>query len=290
MLSAFSPGQLATLACALEVTAPKPGNVHRGADFEDATFLDFVSSAIGLGHTIDRHIHCPLGKLILESTLQSRRMAATNTNLGMILLISPLAKAFQAAGEALDPASLQQVLESCDQHDCQLVYEAIRLANPGGLGESHQMDVHSQPPDDLVLAMRHAADRDMIARQYANGFAEVFQWMAPALLRSRQMVNTWSEAIVLTHVRFLAEFPDSLIARKCGLETATRASQMAARAIESLDQSEANMPDGPFWRQVSDLDFWLRCDGHRRNPGATADMIAAGLFVGLATGKIVPPF
>ena len=40
----------------------------------------------------------------------------------------------------------------------------------------------------------------------------------------------------------------------------------------------------------SDLDFWLRSDGQRRNPGTSADLIAAGLFAALRERKIAGPF
>ena len=39
-------------------------------------------------------------------------------------------------------------------------------------------------------------------------------------------------------------------------------------------------------RALADFDFWLRSDGHRRNPGTTADLIAAALFAGLRDGWI----
>ena len=38
-------GVQATLACLWEATAPKPGNVYRGADFDDLTYADFITSA-----------------------------------------------------------------------------------------------------------------------------------------------------------------------------------------------------------------------------------------------------
>jgi len=41
---------------------------------------------------------------------------------------------------------------------------------------------------------------------------------------------------------------------------------------------------------LADFDFWLRSDGHRRNPGTTADLIAAALFVLLRDGLIDPPY
>ena len=46
----LSIGQCASLACLLEVSAPKPGNVHRGADFEDMTFADFAASRFAIFH------------------------------------------------------------------------------------------------------------------------------------------------------------------------------------------------------------------------------------------------
>ena len=49
----LTTGQCATLACLLEVTAPKPGNVHRGADFEDTSLNDFVASAVALGPVME---------------------------------------------------------------------------------------------------------------------------------------------------------------------------------------------------------------------------------------------
>ena len=83
----------------------------------------------------------------------------------------------------------------------------------------------------------------------------------------------------------MAEFPDSLIARKCGLLVAEQSQTMAQKAIDVM----ANGPEA-FFNEVSNLDFWLRSDGHQRNPGTTADLIAAGLFVGLYNGDIEPPF
>ena len=50
---ALSVGQSSTLACLLEISAPKPGNVHRGADFEDAGFVDFAASAVAIGPVMD---------------------------------------------------------------------------------------------------------------------------------------------------------------------------------------------------------------------------------------------
>ena len=40
---------------------------------------------------------------------------------------------------------------------------------------------------------------------------------------------------------------------------------------------------------IGDLDSWLRADGHSRNPGATADLMAAALFAALRDETIALP-
>jgi triphosphoribosyl-dephospho-CoA synthase len=83
----------------------------------------------------------------------------------------------------------------------------------------------------------------------------------------------------------LEAWPDSLIARKCGLPIAERASGLAHRVLK------AGRPgDEAYYAELGELDFWMRSDGNRRNPGTTADLIAAGLFVVLREALIPPPF
>ena len=78
------------------------------------------------------------------------------------------------------------MLDQTTVADAADVYEAIRLAAPGGLGEAKEQDVHEQPTLPLREVMALAADRDLIARQYANGFADVFDLGVPALLDGLQ--------------------------------------------------------------------------------------------------------
>jgi triphosphoribosyl-dephospho-CoA synthase len=295
----LTPGSLATLACLLEVAAPKPGNVHRGADFEDVTFVDFATSAVVLGEVIEAHADQPLGQTILEAVRQNEQAVGTNTNLGIVLLIVPLAKiAGNEWSDRLTVESVNRYLATLNQTDGAQVFEAIRLAKPGGLGQSDEMDVHSSRGDsvDLIAAMKLAGDRDAIARQYATGFVDVFETGVPLLVEGRKIFGDLSPAIVYAHVALMARQADSLISRKCGTETAEHSRFLASKAIECLDQelddtsrlTEESFE--PYWNAVGELDFWLRSDGHRRNPGTTADLIAASLFVGIHNGIIEPPF
>jgi triphosphoribosyl-dephospho-CoA synthase len=153
------------------------------------------------------------------------------------------------------------------------------------MGVEPKWDVTGNAPADLLEAMRSAQHRDRVARQYATGFQDVFERVVPWLEAGRTAGWALTTTIVHTHVRLLAEYPDSLITRKCGDSVALQAQARAERAIT------AGQPgDEAYELAVGDLDFWLRCDGHRRNPGTTADLITAGLFVGLREQTLLPPW
>ncbi len=277
----LSLAQSATLACLLEATAPKVGNVHRGADFEDLCFADFAVSGCLIGPPMELAAQDGVGLAVLRSVRATTSAVGSNTNLGISLLLAPL-----AAVPATPIASgIQQTLESLDEADASRVYEAIRLARPGGLGESEKWDVgQMEPPSSLLEAMGLAADRDLVARQYARGFSAVFEAAVniEEQLRRGESIET---AIVLAHLQLLKMYHDTLIERKCGSDVAAQASARAAGVLETREAGEES-----FWRSVGDLDFWLRGDGNRRNPGATADLIAAALFVLLRERRLRPPF
>ena len=275
----WSISECVSLACMLEALAPKPGNVHRGADFEDVTFPEFVASGIMTGPVMERAVDVPLGQTVLPAVQRTRLFAKTNTNLGTILLLAPLAAVPREQPLATGVA---QVLRRLSSQDARNVYEAIRLAEPGGMGRVADADVNTaEAPDDLLAAMRMAADRDMVARQYVEDFRQVLTCVVPWLTESFAASKVHDTAIVHTHLRVMSAFPDSLIARKCGAETAARSAAWAGRVLDSGPPASE-----PYQQQLADLDFWLRSDGHRRNPGTTADLIAAGLFVALRDGLL----
>lgn len=298
--SCYSPGGIATLACLLEVSAPKPGNVHRAADFEDVTFDDFAVSAVALGQAIDAGLKQSTGQVVLDAVERTIQAVGTNTNLGICLGIVPLAKmVIENRNVTLNQTRVTEFLARLDGDDGAKIFQAIRLANPGGLGESNEQDVRTTTNDrvDLLAAMRSAADRDAIARQYASGFRDVFEFGVPALVRGVAMFGKLSHAIVYAHVAWMANSPDTLIARKCGVETANHSQFLAAKTLACFETPICE--SGPalrsdiqdlFWMGVGELDFWLRSDGHQRNPGTTADLIAASLFVAIQNKSILPPY
>jgi triphosphoribosyl-dephospho-CoA synthase len=274
-------GLHAQLACVWEATARKPGNVHRFADFDDLSYLDFLTSAAAVAPVLAASPDHRVGHTVLEGVRRTRQVARTNSNLGILLLLAPLAK---AAAEPDFRTGLVRVLDDLDVEDSRLVYEAIRVANPGGLGRSDEQDIKDEPTLPLRAVMALAADRDLIARQYGNGFREVFDDGAPAVLEGMERIESMEGAILYAHLCLMARHPDTLIARKCD---ATEAAESALRARAVLD---AGWPHAPVSRDAfADLDAWLRAKGRQRNPGTTADMIAACLFVLLHERKIVLP-
>jgi len=277
----LSIGDLAMIACLLEARAPKVGNVQPGKDFENTTLKHFLDAAATISGPLDQAMERPLGDTILEAVTESCKVTGQNVNLGIILLLAPLA-AVPAGAEPRQ--GLEDVLGNLDSEDCRKVYEAIRIASPGGLGDVDEADIHSPPPPDLIAAMELASERDLIARQYANGFEQVFGDGLSWLLEALELELELDTAIVHLHLRFMATYPDSLIARKCGDETAKEA---AARAKWVLG---SDWPKEGSERLLEELDGWLREDGNRRNPGTSADLVAACLFLGLRAGIIgLPP-
>src|SRR5438876_739889 len=90
---ALPVGLCAQLACVLEATARKPGNVHRFMDFADTSYLDFLLSAAAIAPVMERAVGRPVGETVLEAIRATRRVTSANTNLGIVLLLAPLAAA-----------------------------------------------------------------------------------------------------------------------------------------------------------------------------------------------------
>jgi triphosphoribosyl-dephospho-CoA synthase len=275
----------ATLACIYEATARKPGNIYPGADFDEtATYAAFVKSAIAIGPILEKAPTLGVGITVLDAVQATRDAVGTNTNLGTLLLIAPLA-AVPADVKLED--GIGDVLASLTPDDTRHVYDAIRISQAGGLGRSATADVSSDPPPKLSLpeAMRLAADRDLVAKQYVTNFDDVFVRAAAAIEFGLELHSKLESAILQAYLIQLAHFPDSLIQRKCGPAIAEEARFRAEAVLMSGGESDG-LGSEKFQRALADFDRWLRTDGHRRNPGTTADLIAAGLFVLLREGRL----
>src|SRR5919199_4199316 len=135
-------GLYAQLACVWEATARTPGNVPRFRDFEDSSYLDFVLSAAAIAPVLTTACQRSVGETVLQCVRATRRVVRSNTNLGIVLLLAPLAAV--PDGEDLR-AGVERILAGLDVEDARLVYQAIRLARPGGLGRAEGQDVRDEP-------------------------------------------------------------------------------------------------------------------------------------------------
>jgi len=267
--------RLAQQACILEVCAPKPGNVNRNHDFPDSRFEDFLVSALAIGPAFEKAEQWGVGQIILHATQETRRLVGSNTNLGIILLLAPLARAC-AAGREEVRKNVSAVLASLDVEDARLCYRAIRLARPGGLGRVAEADIAEEPTIALLDAMRLARERDSIAREYADGFRITFEIGLPALQEALSRGMDFQNAIVHTYLCILSRVPDTLIARKKDVATAAR---VLSRAGSVLNAGGVFTPQGRT--AIAEFDHELRDPGHTLNPGTTADLTTAAIFLAL---------
>jgi triphosphoribosyl-dephospho-CoA synthase len=272
--TAESVAGAAQLACVLEASAEKPGNITPSHDFHDTSYEDMLRSAIAVGPELARAGQRGVGETVLAVVQASRRVAPTNTNLGIALLLAPLAKA------ALDNGPLRErlraTLRALDLADARAAYDAIRLAGAGGLRERVEHDVRSEPAIGLREAMASAAARDSIASEYTSDYALTFETGVHALATALGDGLAVREAIVELHLRLLSAVPDTLIARKRGAEDAARVS---AGARDVLVAGGVRTAAGR--RALRSFDASLREPGNALNPGTTADLVTATLFVAL---------
>ncbi|MEM6691570.1 MAG: triphosphoribosyl-dephospho-CoA synthase [Planctomycetota bacterium] len=249
-------------ACVLEATAPKLGNVHPSASFDDLRYEHFAIAARITAEELTEYSH-PIGKRISQTVEQTRLQCGTNVNLGIVLLLGPLVESYRKNPWSSLPQriSLEGIF---DIDDSQVIFQAIATAGAGGLGNKEQLDVRTPPPDlHLTEAMKHAAGRDDVALQYTTEFDRVCTAITPKLIEETKQLGML-EGIAETQRWMLAEYADTLISRKHDANVAKRI-QQKAQQLDSLE-----------------LDALLRGDGNQYNPGTTADLLAASIFVMLA--------
>jgi triphosphoribosyl-dephospho-CoA synthase len=288
-------GTAAQLACLLEVSAPKPGNVSPGRHFADTRYEDFLASAAAIGRPMAGAGTRPVGATVRLAVEATARWTRSNTNLGIILLLAPLARAALVESNvdgprADDPpaaglrAALGRVLDATSVDDARDVYAAIRLAAPGGLGRVEVQDVAEDPTMTLREVMCLAASRDAIAREYASVFETTFERGAPALDRARGDGLAWDAAIVETYLTLLASAPDTHVTRRSGAAVSAEVSRRARTALAS-----GGVRSAAGRRAIEEMDLDLRDARNTANPGAAADLTAAAVFVVLLGGGWLSP-
>jgi triphosphoribosyl-dephospho-CoA synthase len=273
------PSEAVRWASLLEATAPKAGNVYPGRSFEDLSYMDFVAAA----EIAARHLAEPEARIserIYRAVEATRALTHTNVNLGILLLLGPLVAADElmerlgnrkkSARDWLEAITI--VLASLDGQDGQNLFRAIQIAGAGGMGEVESMDIAAIYGEvDILEAMQLAKDRDRVAKQYATGFVDLIDEVLPVVWHAINRSGDLLRGISHAHIQLLRDSPDSLIARKNGIDAAKSVQRRAARV--DLDDPHS----------ILEFDRSLRQASPRLNPGTTADLIAASLYLLLRT-------
>lgn len=276
----LTPREAFLRACTLDVAVRKPGNVclhAAGHGMHAAQFL--VSASVAADAICQRG--ATVGQRIEAAVVATRAAVGCNTNLGILLLCAPLACAAENIHVPLQQA-LQQVLAGLTIDDAAAAFRAIAHANPGGLGEAPEQDVRQAPSVTLLQAMALAAERDRIAAQYRDGFAEVFAsarglpagFRLPAPAGENVLADaTTTAAVQVLYLRWLGTGFDSHIVRKQGRAVAQNV-MSAAQGWQLRPASAVLLDADPAfaaWDQA------LKDAGV--NPGTSADLTVATLMV-----------
>jgi triphosphoribosyl-dephospho-CoA synthase len=271
-------------ACEGELAALKPGNVHiheAGHGMEVKHFQDAARAA--MSHIADPALS--VGNRILHATRASVAATGLNTNLGIVLLCAPLAKAAAETDFATGlRRRLATILSGLDVKDAVYAFEAIRIASAAGLGKVEQGDVTGTEPLSLTLieAMHLAAPRDRIANAYVTAYSDVFDFALPVFKEARARAETFELAVTTLHMALLAEFPDSHVARKYGPQVAA-ALQQEARALRTLTTPVATPK---ITAKLAEFDRSLKA--RALNPGTTADFVVATLLTDRLSARKQP--
>ena len=256
-------------ACLSELEALKVGNVHIYQSGHDMQLTDFVTSAV-ITAPIISNPRTSVGEKISQSIEASFQAVGCNTNLGIILLVAPIAQACLTNHDQLRDR-LKDIIANLDQKDAEHAFQAIARAYAQHLPVMPSHDVRTKPTITLRQAMQQAQSRDLIARQYAHAFDDVYRiGVANLQLNSQNPLET---QIALMYLRFLAALPDSHIERQHGRQKALEIQKKAQNSIKKI------MIKG-FAPCKKDLHQWDKClKNNHINPGSCADLTVASLMI-----------
>ena len=284
-MNASEIAKMAQIASALEVCGyPKPGNVHRTRDYEDMVFEDFIISGIVIGDTIreacsDVDVENPqLGKYILQAVKETDRWIKNNTNLGIVMMIMPIAVAASISDnfDEIRPNIVKLMANTSVDDACDL-YDAINIADAGGMGDQDEYDVASESAKEELRAnnqtmfdvLKISAPWDMLAREMTSDMPAVFEIGYPKYVELSKDYSK-NEACVHTFLEILSNIPDTLISRKYGNDEALKVSMMVRDLLKMQGADDFDV-------RLSEFDDYLFKND--LNPGTTADLTAASIFV-----------
>jgi len=295
------------LAILLEVSGyPKPGNVHRTADFPETRYEHFLASAVAIAPAFKKAAEqgikvsegkidpteVGIGKIIKDAVDRMRwSQSGGNTLLGAIILLAPIAAATGMIANHFSLPKLREnikvIVESTTPEDAVDVYDAIALVNPGGLNKSSKLDVTDPASkkrimDDRVTLLdtfEIASSYDSIASEWVHNYPITFDLGYPYFVRQLEETGDINTATVHAFMKILSEVPDTFISRKVGQ---AKAESISAEAGRILKEGGLTTPLGRNLLQK--LDMKLRDPAHDLSPGTTADITEAVLALNNLNG------
>lgn len=299
--------QCLELAVLFEASAHKPGNVSVFSNFENTRYEHFLASAVAAAPFFERaakrgaavaegklgKAEIRLGRLIRDCVTDvAAWQHGGNTLLGTIILLSPIAVAAgMTSAEDFEVRklrkSLKVVVESTTPMDTVDLYEAIRIASPGGLGKRPDLDVNDSSSEAKILkgnvslfqVFKIAEKYDTICSEWVNNYPVTFDIAYSSLVKKLDGKTSLNEAIIHTFLEVLVKVPDTFIARKVGFE---RSKKVSAYARKVLDLGGLKTESGR--RNLDKFDRQLRRSNNLLNPGTTADIIGAALSLCVLSG------
>lgn len=272
-------------ACELDVAVRKPGNVSRASAGHRMQAAQFITSAAAAAGPLFEP-GARVGRRIEGAVAATWAAVGCNTNLGIVLLCAPIARAVDLRPDAMAPAELKEaidgVLQALDISDAECAFRAIARAHPGGLGSAPDQDVNKPPSVDLRTAMALAARRDAIARLYRDGYGPLFELVSAVLDPGFSFMPVSPDAppdagtvaaVLRLYLALLGSVPDSHIVRIHGEAVAHTVMAAAQRWQRQAGREGALGADPAF----AEWDASLKAQ--RINPGTTADMTVAALLI-----------
>ncbi|SDQ86281.1 triphosphoribosyl-dephospho-CoA synthase [Natronobacterium texcoconense] len=281
-----TPAQNARLALLLEVAGtPKPGNVDRRRDLADLRFEHFLAGTVGAEEGLEMAQNGDsVGDAFERAVEGMASQGGGNTQFGALLLLVPLVRA-TADGERLSPSTVESVVEETTVADAAGFYRAfdhvdVFVADPPT--EMEPLDVRRGSDavpalEDRGLTLLDVMDRsvpgDDVAREWVTGFERSFA-AADRLVEAEGPATDRAASVFLS---LLAERPDTLVANRHDEDVARKVSDRAATLFER-DALETD-PDAveTFAEDLVERGI---------NPGTTADVTAAGLYIALERGGL----
>lgn len=294
----------AQLAMCLEVSAsPKPGNVDRHDDYEDTRYEHFLASAISMYPAIEEATtgSDDVGRLIKNAVMESVSwQKGGNTHFGAIILLVPLAMAAGRILEEKDTFTIPELTEcahmivrstgTSDAVDFYSCFDAAGVkVNPVeefSLQDEQAINELNEKRVSLYELMEIAKGYDLIADEWTSGFKRCAACAETIILGMDNRLFPGipgadiNDVVVYSFLQILSENEDTFITTKFDSETALSVSSRAKSLLQKIYNNEAEFKD--IKAHIKEMDRELL--EKRINPGSTADIVIAGIFIALLAG------